>query len=421
MRLRTLLLLLPILAAVQTSSAQQPTAQPPGVGAAATVRSPEVSADRNVTFRIAAPRASAVSVVCECLTLEEAATLERQIAQLGPRSATDPDRVRLTSALQNVRANQGVRALAKDAHGVWSLTLNGVAPDLYEYHFKVDDFEMLDPRNPVVKYNSRPNLIESLLEVPGSAPMFYDVRPVAHGKVDIRLYDSKSAASTRRAWVYTPAGYEKSTTRLPVLYLLHGGDGDETVWTTFGKMNNILDNLIAEKKTAPMIVVTPSAYAYPPTSGVANDRQRADFEKDLLTDLIPFVQASYRVAADKDHRALAGLSMGGGLTLAIGPRHLDVFSRIALFSSGAGNDPATSLKDLAANAKNVNSQMKVFWMGIGTQDPGYANAKKTSDYLDSVGITHSFKTMPGAHTWIVWRNFLNDVVPQFWGTAPSTN
>ena len=98
-----------------------------------------------------------------------------------------------------------------------------------------------------------------------------------------------------------------------------------------------------------------------------------------------------------------------------------MFSRIALFSSGAGSDPAASLNDLAANAKHVNSQMKVFWMGIGTQDPGYAGAKKTSDYLDSVGIKHSFKTMPGAHTWIVWRNFLNEAVPQFWGTPSSTN
>jgi enterochelin esterase family protein len=247
MRLHALLLLLPVLVVVQTSSAQQPAAQPPGEGAAASVRSPDVSAGRNVTFRIAAPKASAVSVICECLTLEEAEKIEQQIARLGQRSATDPDMVRLTRALQNVRANQGARALAKDANGVWSLTLNGVAPDYYEYHFKVDDFEMLDPRNPVVKYNSRPNLIESLLEVPGSAPMFYDVKPVPHGKVEMRLYDSKSTASTRRAWVYTPPGYEKSTAKLPVLYLLHGGDGDETVWTTFGKMNNILDNLIAEK------------------------------------------------------------------------------------------------------------------------------------------------------------------------------
>lgn len=421
MKLRTLLLLLPVLAAAHTSEAQQPAAQGTGVGAAANVRSPEVSADRKVTFRIAAPKAGVVSVICECLTLEEAAKLEQQIAQLGQRSATDADMLKLTRALQDVRSNQGARALTKDANGVWSLTLNGVAPDFYEYHFKVDDFEMLDPRNPVVKYNSRPNLIESLLEVPDSTPRFYDVRPVPHGKVDIRLYDSKATGTTRRAFVYTPPGYDKSTAKLPVLYLLHGADGDETVWTTFGKMNNILDNLIAEKKAVPMIIVTPLAYAYAPITGVAGEKQRADFEKDLLGDLIPFVQANYRVAPDREHRALAGLSMGGGLTFAIVPRHLETFSRMAVFSAGAGNNPETSLKDVVANAKNVNSQMKLFWMGIGTEDPGYTGAKKTSDYLDSVGIKHGFKTMPGAHTWIVWRNFLNEVAPQLWGAASSTN
>ncbi len=121
-----------------------------------------------------------------------------------------------------------------------------------------------------------------------------------------------------------------------MLYLLHGADGDETAWTQFGRANLILDNLIAEKKAAPMIVVMPFAYAYPWHVGAASDKQRADFEKDLLSDLIPFVQSNYRVAADREHRALAGLSMGGGLTLAIGPRHLDTFSRLAVFSSGAG-------------------------------------------------------------------------------------
>jgi enterochelin esterase-like enzyme len=421
MRLRTLLLLLPVCAVVQTSSAQQPAAQAPGVGAAANVRSPEVSADRNVTFRIAAPRASAVSVICECLTLEEAAKLEQQIAQLGQRSATDPEMVRLTRALQDVRSNQGARALTRDASGVWSLTLDAVVPDFYEYHFKVDDFEMLDPRNPVVKYNSRPNLIESLLEVPGSTPAFYDPRPVPHGKVDIRYYDSKATGTLRRVFVYTPPNYDRSTAKLPVLYLLHGADGDETVWTTYGRANLMLDNLIADRKAAPMIIVTPFGYAYPPVNGVAGDKQRADFEKDLLENLIPFVQTSYRVAADRDHRALAGLSMGGGQTLAIGPRHLDVFSRIAVFSSGAGNNPEASLKDVVANSKNVNARLKMFWMGIGTEDPGFAGAKKTSDYLDSVGVKHSFKTMPGAHTWIVWRHFLNEVAPQLWGTPSSTN
>jgi enterochelin esterase-like enzyme len=422
MKFRTLLLLLPILAAPQSLSAQQAAAaQPPAVGGFANIKSPDVTADHRVTFRIAAPKASAVSVICECLTLEELAKLKQQQAQLGPRPDTDPEMVRLSRAIANVRSNQGERALAKDASGVWTLTLAPVEPDIYEYHFNVDGFEMLDPRNVAVKYNSRPNLIESLLEVPATTPMFYDVRPVTHGKVDIRLYDSKATGTTRRVFIYTPPGYEKSTTKLPVLYLLHGGDGDETVWTSFGRMNLILDNLIADKKASPMIIVTPAAYAYPPITGVASDKQRADFEKDLLGDLIPFVQAHYRAAADREHRALAGLSMGGGITLATGLRHLETFSRLAVFSAGAGNNPQESMKDVVANARNVSSQLKLFWMAIGTEDPGYAGAKKTSDYFDSVGIKHSFKTLPGAHTWILWRRFLNEVAPQLWGTASSTN
>ena len=413
MRLRTLLLVLPLCTVAQISSAQQ--------SGTAAVRSPEVAADRRVTFRVAAPKASAVSLICECLTIEEAAKLKQQIAQLGQRPDSDPEMTRLTRALANVRSNQGERAMAKDASGIWALTLPPLEADLYEYHFKVDDFEMLDPRNPVVKYNSRPNLIESILEVPGATPMFYDVKAVPHGKVDIRYYDSKATGGARRAYVYTPPGYDKMTAKLPVLYLLHGADGDETVWTTFGRMNLILDNLIAEKKATPMIVVTPSAYAYPPITEVAAAKQRTDFEKDLLENLIPFVQANYRAAADRDHRALAGLSMGGGLTLAIGPRHLETFSRLAVFSAGAGQNPQESMKDVAANAKTLNAQLKLFWMGIGDDDPGYLGAKRTSEFFNGAGIKHGFKTVPGAHTWIVWRKFLNEVAPQLWASPSGTN
>jgi len=422
MRTCALLLALPIVAVAQAASAQQAAVPAePRIGAFANIKSPEVAADRSVTFRIAAPKASSVSVVCECLTLEEAAKLKQQIAQLGQRPDNDPEMTRLTRALATVRSSQGERALAKDAGGTWTLTLSSVEPDVYEYHFNVDGFEMLDPRNRVVKYNSRPNLVESVLDVPGTTPMFYAVRAVPHGTVDIRLYDSKATSTTRHAYVYTPPGYDKSSAKLPVLYLLHGADGDETVWTNFGRMNAILDNLIADRKASPMIIVTPAAYAYDPTSGVAGDKQRADFEKDLLGDLIPFVQSNYRVAADREHRALAGLSMGGGLTMNIGPRHLETFSRLGVFSAGAGNNPQESLKDVAANAKNVNAQLKLFWMGIGTDDPGFTGAKRTSDYLDSVGIKHTFKTVPGAHTWIVWRRFLNEVAPQLWGSATTTN
>ena len=369
MKLRTLLLLLPLGVAVQ---AQQPS-QPPAV------RSPEVQADRRITFRVLAPNASKVTVFCECLAQEPAMT--------------------------------------KGADGVWSVTVGPIEPDMYEYHFTVDGVDNLDQRNPEVKYNSRPNLIESVLEVPGASTMFYDVKPVPHGTVDIKYYQSKATGGARRVFIYTPPNYEKSTAKLPVLYLLHGADGDETVWTEFGKANLILDNLIAEKKAVPMIVVMPFAYAYPWNAGAAPEKQRADFEKDLLENLIPFVQSNYRASADREQRALAGLSMGGGLTFAIGPRHLDVFSRLAVFSASAGQNPKETMADVAANARNVNAQIKLFWVGIGTEDAGLANAKRTSEFLNTASIKHTFKTMPGAHTWIVWRHFLNEVAPQLFGQS----
>jgi enterochelin esterase-like enzyme len=408
---RTLLAALVLLALGPVMQAQQPPTR-------AAVRSPEVGADRRVTFRVSAPDAKSVSVVCECLTLEQIASLKKEQADASARrGASDPEVTRLEKAIQTTRSDQGERALTKGADGLWTLTLPPVEPDIYEYHFVIDGTGVLDQRNPVVKYNSRPNLVESLLEVPGSAPMFYDVKQVPHGTVGIRLYPSKATGTPRRAFIYTPPDYERSSAKLPVLYLLHGADGDETVWTTFGHANLILDNLIAEKKASPMVIVMPFGYAYPWYAGAAGDKQRADFEKDLLEDLVPFVQANYRVFTDRDHRALAGLSMGGGQTISIGPRHLDLFSRLAVFSASAGNDPATALQSLAPKA--ANAQLKLFWLGIGTDDPGFANAKKTDDYLTSVGIKHTFRTIPGAHTWIVWRRFLNEVAPQLFG--PSGN
>ena len=206
-----------------------------------------------------------------------------------------------------------------------------------------------------------------------------------------------------------------------MLYLLHGADGDETVWTTFGRANQILDNLIAEKKASPMVIVMPFGYAYPWYVGAAGDKQRADFEKDLLEDLIPFVQANYRVYTDRDHRALAGLSRGGGQSLNIGLRRLDLFSRIGVFSAGGGANPQDTFKDVATNAKKVNDQLKLFWLGIGTEDAGFANAKRFSEFLSTAGITHKFRTIPGAHTWIVWRQFLNEVAPILFSAKATTN
>ncbi|OFW26148.1 MAG: hypothetical protein A3H97_15410 [Acidobacteria bacterium RIFCSPLOWO2_02_FULL_65_29] len=377
MRLRHLLLLLPLSALAQTALAQQPPAQP------APVRSPEVLPGRRVTFRITAPKATDVRVTCECFV--------------------------------------GERPMQKDEKGVWSVTLGPFDPEIYEYEFSVDGVQHLDPRNPAVKYNRGPALVSSLLNVPGSGPMFYDVRQVPHGEVHVRWYDSKATGTVRRVHVYTPPGYERGAARLPVLYLLHGGDGEDSVWTAFGRANVILDNLIAERKAAPMVIVMPVGYAYSWDATATADKQQADFQKDLIGDLIPFVQSNYRVYADRDHRALAGLSRGGGQSLNIGLRHLDLFSRIGVFSAGGGANPQESFKDVAANARKVNDQLGLFWVGIGTEDPGLANAKRFSEFLNTAGISHKFRTIPGAHTWIVWRQFLNEVAPILFSSKSQTN
>jgi enterochelin esterase family protein len=267
----------------------------------------------------------------------------------------------------------------------------------------------------VVKYNRGPAAISSLLDIPGNSPRPFDVRPVAHGKVDIRYYDSKTTKQTRRVHVYTPPNYERTTSRLPVLYLLHGGDGEDSVWTAFGRAHAILDNLIADKIISPMIVVMPNGYAYGWDSGVAADKQQADFQKDLIDDLIPFVQANYRASSDRKDRALAGLSRGGGQTLSIGLRHLNLFSRLGVFSAGS-NNPQDAFKDVAANARKVDQQIDLLWIGCGTDDFALPGANRLDEFLTANGIAHTFRKTAGEHTWIVWRQYLKELAPLLWST-----
>jgi len=218
--------------------------------------------------------------------------------------------------------------------------------------------------------------------------------------------------------VYTPPNYQRGTSRLPVLYLLHGADGDDSAWTMFGRANHILDNLLAEKRMAPMVVVMPFGYAYPPAAGAASDRQRADFEKDLLEDLLPFVQANYRVHTDRSNRAIVGLSMGGGQALNIGLRHLDVFSRIASFSGAVPREAtADSFDDVLGDARKLNSSLKLFWVGCGTEDGLFAPNKAFSERLKKLGVTHTFRETGGAHTWSVWRKYLQEVAPLLFPTT----
>jgi enterochelin esterase family protein len=338
--------------------------------------SPEVHDDLRVTFRLLAPEAEAVSVTGEFM--------------------------------------DGARSLAKGADGIWSVTLGPIAPDVYEYEFTIDGMTFLDPRNPAVKTNRGPSNISSLLTVRGDEPLFFDVRPVPHGAVEIRTYDSGVTGLARQVYVYTPPGYAQGSDPLPVLYLLHGADGEDRSWTMLGRANTILDNLIAEGRSAPMIVVMPFGYAYPWDYGASGEKQQTDFLADLQTELIPFIEANYRVGRGRDQRALAGLSRGGSQTLNIGLRHLDLFSRLAVFSASGGSEPQNQFADVAANAQQVNAQLELFWLGIGTEDGGHANAKRLSEFLEQSSIEHTFREIPGAHTWIVWRKFLHEVAPQLW-------
>jgi enterochelin esterase family protein len=340
------------------------------------VVSPEVHADRTVTFRLRAPEANEVSLTGELL---DAPTV-----------------------------------LTRGADGVWSVTVGPVAPEVYEYEFTIDGMTFLDPRNPAVKTNQGPAVVSSLLTVRGDEPFFFDVRPVPHGTVSIRTYDSAVTGRSRQVYVYTPPGYENGTELLPALYLLHGADGEDRSWTMLGRAHTILDNLMAAGRVAPMVVVMPYGYAYPWDAGASAEEQQADFLADLKSELIPFIEASYRVSPDRSRRALAGLSRGGSQTLTIGLRNLDLFSRLGVFSASGGSTPETVFADVAANAAEVNRQLDLFWIGMGTEDGGYENAKKLSAFLTASSISHSFREIHGAHTWIVWRNFLNEMAPLLW-------
>ena len=268
-------LTLPILAAAVCWAQPRPPA----------LKSPEVHPDGTVTFRLAAPKAVEVRIA--------------------------GDIVKAPVPLQ------------KDEKGVWTLTLGPLQPDLYGYRFSVDGITVVDPSN-----QRRP---ATAVEVPGDGPASYDLRSVPHGAVQERWYTSKTLDMVRRAYIYTPPGYEKASTRYPVLYLLHGAGGDDSGWIESGRANLIFDNLMADGKLKPLVLVMPYGYAYQPTSPLAGGtdamkRQRSGFERDLIEDLIPFVQTNYRVFADRGHRAIAGLSLGGGQALGIGLSHQEVFS-----------------------------------------------------------------------------------------------
>jgi enterochelin esterase-like enzyme len=311
---------------------------------------------------------------------------------------------------------QGPQDMTKGEDGYWTVTVGPLKPNIYNYKFSINGVSNIDPNNPMVKEGDRSS--ESMVIVPAETPQVWDVQNIPHGTVHVNLYQSKSLGVTRGMWVYTPPGYEAGKASYPVLYLLHGSGDTENGWITVGRANLILDNLIAAGKAKPMLIVMP--YGRPtaevtlvPPAPAGAQQDRNAFANDLLQDVIPFVEKLYRVSAKADDRALAGLSMGGGQTLQIGPTHPDVFHYIGAFSAGGGNQNYDELyKDLFTNPAAANKKIKLFYIACGKTDGLFVGSQKLHETLDQHEIKNKFVPSEEGHVWRNWRDYLADMAPQ---------
>jgi enterochelin esterase-like enzyme len=331
---------------------------------------PEVHADQRVTFRIDAPDASRV-----------------QIDVKGRTSAANDNQ-----PFDMVRGETGL----------WSFTTEPLDPGFHYYFVFVDGFRCADSTNPLYFGWGRPT---NGVEIPDPDLECYLPRDVPRGEVRIRPYYSKLTQAWREAYVYTPPGYDPHReAAYPVLYLQHGAGENQTSWTNQGCANVILDNLLADEKCVPMVVAMDHGYATAP--GVEDSDRRASnlFGRVLLEELIPTIEAHYHTSGDRRHRAIAGLSMGGGQAVTIGLRNLDRFSSIGCFS-GAVRD-LDSLEDPLGDAATINDKLDLFWIGCGTEDFVYPRSQSLHEALEQRGIEHEFVAHPGTHEWQAWRRHL---------------
>ncbi len=354
-----------------------------------TLKSPEVLPDNRVAFRLYAPKADSVTIGGDWIT-----------QGLGSGGA-----------------------LIKDAEGVWSISVGPLPPDFYSYTFTVDDVRTVDPKNAMIKQGV--GSLDSMFLLPGRGADYADNQAVPHGVIRQVWYASTTLGAQRRLHIYTPPGYDQGRPKLPVLYLLHGGGDEDSGWSTIGRAGFILDNLLAAKKSKPMIIVMPNgSLPRPPRpAAAASGASPADtaaraaeaqnrFTRELMNDVIPFVEKNYRVRTGRVNRAIAGLSMGGGQTLRVFMNHPDQFGYVAIWSAGLFNqNPGDFEKqnpDFLRQVSAINRQVKLVSISVGSQDFALNGSKNLAEVFKKNGLKYEFNQSNGGHTWINWRHYLND-------------
>ena len=366
--------------------------------------SPEINANGTVTFRLLSPQAKDVRL--------------------------------LASFLQG----NGVQ-MQNDGKGLWSYTSEKLMPELHTYTFVVDGLRIVDPSNVYMLRDIA--TYQNYFLIDGELSANYFVRDVPHGTVSKVWYPSPTLGfEQRRMTVYTPAGYNeppagrgaasRQLKRYPVLYLLHGAGGDENAWSELGRAAQILDNLIAQGKAEPMIVVMPNGNGgqqavpgeYPNSMVKPSFRNSRTMdgavEAAFVPDVVNYVDSHYRTLADKQHRAIAGLSMGGGQSFFVGLQHTELFSHIGVFSTGVFGgiretksfNAEESMPGLISNHEKYNQLLKLFYISVGTDDPRLSSTRKAVSDMQQSGLAITFNTFPGDHEWQVWRKSLHDFAPK---------
>ncbi|MGV3558727.1 alpha/beta hydrolase [Larkinella arboricola] len=295
-------------------------------------------------------------------------------------------------------------ALTKDTSGIWSVTVPPVKPDIYPYSFTVDSVQLADPSNTYIFANER--FKRSIVEVLGDQPLIHSLQNVPHGKISYRYYKSGTLGTTRQLLVYTPPGFNPNgKTKYPVLYLIHGGSDTEETWTKVGRANLIADNLIAQGKAKPMLIVMPYGNVRP--------APMADFTNDVVNDIVPFIEANYPVLKDSKSRAVAGFSVGGGQTLNIGLTNPDKFAYVCSYAPYTATEEfKKNFSDWSPNADQLNKQLKLFTISVGTEDFLYEPVKQNIAQFKEKGLKLDSQIVPGGHTWMNCKLYLATTLPQ---------